>query len=335
MPAYQQMTGKKMILDGALQGENLKIMSPRPLTKKEAIAFIEASLLLNGYAIIKVDEETVKVIHHSGGKDPSAEGIPVINSIRDLPQTEEIVHFVLPLQHISPEEATKAFTTVVKLHAYGAITAVNNTSNVIIKENTATIRSIYELAQIIDVPPADIANELIELKRSDAESIAEIIQDIYEEKEKSSVPSAPQSVSGNTPPVPGAAPAAGAAAGAGGANTANTNPTAAKVKIIPHRRTNSILVIARPVDIENIKALVQKLDREGGETNFLERKLRYMPVTEFLAVARDALARDTDIESDSSSSSGGSSGSSSRSSRSSSGRTPSLTRLWCALRRRS
>lgn len=304
IPVYQQLTGKKMILDGSLQGETLKIIGTRPLTKKEAISFIEASLLLNGYAVIKVDDDTVKLIHHSGGKSPSSERLPVYSSIRDLPENEEIVHFVLPLANISPDEAVKAFTTVIKLHAYGAITPVTNTSNIIITENSATIRSVYELAQIIDVPPAEIANEMIDLKRSDAESVAEIINEIFEEKEKSE--NSPNSVRGdaankpaNGVPNPGAVP--------NSANTANTNPTASKVKVIAHNRTNSLLVIARPVDITYIKGLVEKLDRESSNgSNFLERKLRYMPVVEFLQVARDALSRDTDIDSEGNSTVGGS-----------------------------
>ena len=45
------------------------------------------------------------------------------------------------------------------------------------------------------------------------------------------------------------------------ANTANTNPSVAKVKVIPYRRTNHLLVIARPVDITYIRGLVEKLDR--------------------------------------------------------------------------
>ncbi|MDB6137242.1 MAG: Type secretion system protein, partial [Verrucomicrobiaceae bacterium] len=134
IPVYQQITGKKMILDGQLQGETLKIVGVRPMSKKEAVAFIEASLLLNGYAIIDKDPETVMLIHSAGGKSPTPEGLPVFSSIRDLPETEKIVHFVLPLQNISPDEATKAFTTVIKLHTYGAITPVNNTSNIIITE---------------------------------------------------------------------------------------------------------------------------------------------------------------------------------------------------------
>lgn len=314
IPFYQQLTGKMMILDGSLQGETLRIIGTRPLSKKEALNFIEASLLLNGYAILDVDHQTVKLIHHSGGKHPTAENIPVYSAITDLPEGEKIVHFVLPLEHISPDEAVKAFTTVIKLHSYGAITPVTNTSNIIITENTATIRSIFDLAQVIDVPPAEMKDEMIELVRADAESIADIIKEIYEEQEESdkAVQSGNRGVQGGQQQAAGVPPAPGqpAVAAPASANASNSNPTAAKVKVIPYRRTNSLLVIARPVDITYIKGLIEKLDREGGDSNFLQRKLRYIAVVDFLGVAKNALSRDTDIESDDSS--GGSSSSSSR-----------------------
>jgi type II secretion system protein D len=328
IPFYQQLTGKMMILDGSLQGETLKIIGTRPLSKTEALAFIEASLLLNGYAIIDVDHQTVKLINHSGGKSPTPEGLAVYSSIKDLPEKETIVHFVLPLQHISPEEAVKAFTTVIKLHAYGAITPVNNTSNIIITENTATIRSIFDLALVVDVPPAEMKDEMIELFRADAESVAEIINEIFEDREKSEAggggaaagvqggqAAAQQPVinpGGGAPPVAVGAPA--------GANPSATNPTAAKVRVTPIRRTNSLLIIARPVDITYIKGLIEKLDGESSESNFLQRKLKYMPVTDFLAVAKNALSLGTDIDSDGSSESSGGSSSRRRSGSSSSTR---------------
>lgn len=312
IPFYIQLTGKKIILDSSLQGEALKIIAPNPLTKDEAINFIHATLLLNGYAIIPKDADTVMLIHHSGGKNPAAEGIPVFSSIRDLPKDEQIVHYVLPLQHISADEASKAFQQVIKLHSYGAITPVTNSSAIIITENSSTIRSIYEIAQVIDVPPAEVANELIMLERSDADRIAEIINQIYQEKETDPVvaaaqtPAAAPAQQGGGQPMPTAPPVNPA----GSTNTANTNPTAAKVKVIPDRRTNSLLVIARPVDITYIRGLIEKLDQQTGGVNFMKRKLSFMNVADFLPVAYDALSRDTDIQSDSGgpSISGGSSG---------------------------
>ncbi|MEI7775553.1 MAG: secretin N-terminal domain-containing protein, partial [Verrucomicrobiota bacterium] len=297
IPFYSQLTGKKMILDAGLQGEMLRIIGTRPLTKREAVAFIESSLLLNGYAVLPIDQETVKLIHHSGGKNPRSEGLPVITSARELPEGEQIVNYVMPLLHISPDEATKAFQQVVQLHAYGSITPITNASAIIITENTSTIRSLVNLAEVIDVSPAEIANEMIKLERSDADSIAEIIKQIYEEKEKSasSVVSAQPAAQPVQAGRPNLAPLPQPAVQN---NVANVNPTAARVKIIPYRRTNQILVIARPVDIAYIKGLVQKLDQKGDGLNFKKRSLHFISVSDFLPVAYNALARDTDIQSE-------------------------------------
>ncbi|HCN27709.1 MAG TPA: hypothetical protein DIT64_02775 [Verrucomicrobiales bacterium] len=312
IPFYTEITGKKIILDSALQGEPLRIVAPHPLSRKEAIAFIEATLLLNGYAIIPVDDSTVKLIHHTGGKNPASHGLKVYTAIHDLPANEEICHFVLPLQHISPDEASKAFQQVIKLNSFGAITPVTNAAALIITENSITIRSICEIAKVIDVPPAEIANEMIKLERSDAESIAEIISEIYEEREKAEAAAAPAPAPA-APAPNGARPAAAPAPAA--ANTANTNPSVGKVKVIPYRRTNHLLVIARPVDIAYIKGLVAQLDQQSDNATFLKRSLKYMDVADFLPVAYNALAKDTDIQNEGGGQSGlggGSSGGSRR-----------------------
>lgn len=296
IPFYQQLTGKKLILDSALQGEQLAIISPQLLTKRDAIAFIEATLLLNGYTIIHVDPTTAKLINYGAGKSPTNAGLKVYNNLRDLPLNEEICHFVLPLQHISAEQASKAFQQVIKLNAYGAMTGISNDSALIITENSATIRSICEIAQLVDVPPAEIANEMIRLERSDVELVAEIISEIFEQEEKAQTTAtavtAPVAIP-STPGRPGVAPASPAVAVG---STASTNPATSRVKIFPYRRTNELLVIGRPVDITYIRGLVEKLDKQDGGSNFLKRRLKYLDVLDFLPVAYNALAKDTDIQ---------------------------------------
>jgi len=323
IPFYTQLTGKKLILDSALQGEQLRIISPQLLTKRDAIAFIEATLLLNGYAIINVDATTAKLINHAGGKSPTADGLKVYNSLRDLPQSEEICHYVLPLQHISGDDASKAFQQVIKLHAYGAMTPISNGSALIITENSTTIRSICEIAQIVDVPPAEIANEMIKLERSDVELVAEIVTEIFTQEEKAQTASAPTPMA--AVPNPAARPGMPAPQlnPAGSTNTAATNPAASKVKIFPYRRTNELLVIGRPVDIAYIKGLVEKLDKQDDGTNFLKRRLRYLDVQDFLPVAYNALAKDTDIQSNDGGGAAGGGRSSNRRSSGSSASSPS------------
>ena len=295
IPFYTQLTGKKLILDSALQGEMLRIISPQMLTKKDAIAFIEATLLLNGYAIINVDATTAKLINQAGGKSPTADGLKVYNSLRDLPLNEEICHYVLPLQFVSADEASKAFQQVIKLHGYGAMTGVSNDTALIITENSTTIRSICEIAQIIDVPPTETSNEMIKLERSDVELVAEIINEIFEQEEKAkSSTNAPAAAMPNAAARPGV-PAVPASP-AGNASTTATNPAAARVKVFPYRRTNELLVIGRPVDITYIRGLVEKLDKQSDGSNFLKRRLKYLDVLDFLMVAYNALAKDTDIQ---------------------------------------
>ncbi len=292
IPFYTQLTGKKLILDSALQGEMLRIISPQMLTKKDAIAFIEATLLLNGYAIIHIDATTAKLINQSGGKSPTAAGLKVYSSLRDLPQNEEICHYVLPLQFISADEASKAFQQVIKLNAYGAMSGVSNDTALIITENSATIRSICEIAQIIDVPPTETSNEMIKLERSDVELVAEIVNEIFEQQEKSkSSTNAPAAV-----PNVGGRPGVPAVPVNPTASTTATNPAAARVKVFAYRRTNELLVIGRPVDITYIKGLVGKLDKQSDGSNFLKRRLKYLDVLDFLSVAYNALAKDTDIQ---------------------------------------
>lgn len=299
IPFYTSLTRKKLILDSSLKGEQLRIISPEPLPKKDAIAFIEATLLLNGYALIHVDSTTAKLINSEAGKSPTADGLRVYHNIRDLPATEEICHYVLPLRHISADDASKAFQEVIKMHPYGAMSPVSNNAALIITENSATIRTIYDIAQVIDVSSANVANEMIRLERSDVELVAEIISEIFGEEDKMGMSSTDSQA--NTAANKGEnIQTMGNRQGAPAASPGSSN-----VKVFPYRRTNELLVIGRPVDITYIKGLVEKLDKQDHTTNFLKRRLKWLKVEDFISVAYNALAKDTDIENGNGSASSG------------------------------
>ena len=140
IPFYQELTGRKLILDSNLGGNPLRIISPHLLTRRDAIAYIESTLLLNGYAFIHMDATTSKLINHAANANVPASGLPVYNSVNELPETEEICHFVLPLQYVTATDASKAFTEVIKPHTYGAMMPVANDTALLITENSSTIR---------------------------------------------------------------------------------------------------------------------------------------------------------------------------------------------------
>jgi len=311
IPFYQELTGRKLILDSNLAGNPLRIISPHLLTRRDAIAYIESTLLLNGYTFIHRDATTSVLINHSANANVPAAGLPVYNSLTELPVTEEICHFVLPLNYVTATDAAKAFTEAIKPHTYGALMPVANDTALLITENSTTIRSIVRIAQIIDVPPMQTANETIKLQRADVEIVADIINEIFEKDEEGAdatqpaaavaVPAAP---AGARPGMPaGTATPISTASNAGGTNRGSGKP-----KVIPYRRTNELIVFARPVDIAYIRSLVEKLDKQDDGDTFRKFRLRHLDVRDFLASARDTLARDTDIQSDSGGASSGGGG---------------------------
>ncbi|RFC45359.1 MAG: Type II secretory pathway component GspD/PulD [Verrucomicrobia bacterium] len=281
LPFYERLTGKRIIRDAKLEGTEISITSSEPLTKAEAVGFIESALLLNGYALVPVDARTLKVINYEAGKSPRSQGLPVVVSPEGLPEGEGIVNYVMTLDHVSPDDAARAFSQVVALNPYGAITPLNAASAVIITENTTVVRSLIQLKDHLDVPSSQVANEFLDLERADAEKIAEILTQLY-------VP-----VDAGVPAVPAAA--VGPPQGAAEMSVPIVDGRAG-VKVIAYRRTNSLLVIGRPVDLAYIRGLVESFDKPSDASNFLRRKLQYVSVVDYLPAFFNAIARNTDVE---------------------------------------
>ena len=74
---YEKLKGVTLIKDASLLagGANLSLTLNQPVSKAEAIRLLESTLLLNGYAFIAVDKNSVKVINTAGGKNPRSEGV--------------------------------------------------------------------------------------------------------------------------------------------------------------------------------------------------------------------------------------------------------------------
>ena len=288
LPYYEKLTGARIVQDANLTGVNLSISSEQPMTRLEAITYIESVFLLNGFAFLPVDgdNDTLKLVNFAAGKSPRSQGLPVIATAAELPETDAVVNYVMQLENITPDEAVRTFSQVVSLNPYGAITPLSNANGIVITENTSVIRSLLDLQSHIDVPPAQVANQFIKLERADAEKIAELIGGIFEQQTGGV---ATVSISGEGAPTPGAIPGNGAASAEG------QRPP---VMIVPYRRTNSLLIIARPVDLRYIEGLVNAFDQPSDGTNFLKQTLRYVSVSDYLPVFYNALARGTDIEND-------------------------------------
>ena len=319
---YQQRTGTHPIIDASAAGTTLTIVSNPDIkmTNDQAIDFIETTLLLNGISIIPVRDGIVKFINN-GTKAPAQEGIPVYSAPLDplvaegenLPQNEEVISYVMRFKHIGPEAAAELFLAVVPVHPYGLYQPVPEAGALIITENVPTIRQLIEMKAVIDVDPGKFTQKVVALERADAESVAGIVQEIITARTAQRNGGAAggnnrraQAPNRNVPANDGAA--ALAAALQGGNNPQNNRAAAAGAPDDTNRgipdessiilqaipRLNSILVFARPTDISWIEGLIADLDAEAQFKKFRTYQLRFIPVTDFLQVAVDTIARGVD-----------------------------------------
>ncbi|MCB1066518.1 MAG: hypothetical protein KDN20_26825, partial [Verrucomicrobiae bacterium] len=176
---YERLTGKKVIRDSAIQGATLSIETSGKLSREEAADFIEKSLLLNGFALVPGGSENVlKIIAYDAGKQVRSEGVPVIVDPNELPESDEVVTFIMPLANLSPEKAAETFIQIVPTHPYGNITALENASAVVVTENSSVIRRLLELRDQIDVEPSQLEDRAFQLTRADAEEVGEALIEI-------------------------------------------------------------------------------------------------------------------------------------------------------------
>ncbi|TLD71294.1 hypothetical protein FEM03_07120 [Phragmitibacter flavus] len=288
---YQRLTGKRLIRDTALEAAVVNIETTGKLSPPEAIEFIEKSLLLAGYALVPSGDQMIKVIVISGDKLPASEGVPMILREADLPQSDQVVNYLLPLRYLDADEAARAFAQVVPPHSYGKITAVPNAQALLITENSNTIRSYVELAAQVDLPPSETKHHLVHLTRADAEVVAEQLSTLLGlETASASGTRAPTERERPTSRQPTAEEAA---APQTVASFAGMSTKAIKPIIQPVERTNSLVIIARPLDIQYIESLIAYLDGESPTSGFISRKLNYIDLTTFVSIAEKSLQRNS------------------------------------------
>lgn len=294
---YERLTGKRVIRDTSIQDKNLIIQTSGKMTYPEAAEFIEKSFLLNGYAILPTEkEDQLKIIAYNTDKKPSSEGLPVYTSPFQLPDSDQIVTYIMPLSFLSSEAAAEMFTNIVALHPYGKITPLQNAAAVVITENSSVIRRLVELRDHLDVSPTQTLDRAFQLERADAEDVVEALIDILGLDQES--PGAPAAAPGpgGQAPVPNPnnlvnSPDAGNLPSQNRGSAAFTKGNAAKPRVRSIPRANRVLVVASPQDMTYIESIINHLDAPVETSSLLRRQLRYISVSDFLKIASDVILR--------------------------------------------
>jgi len=287
---YERLKGVTLIKDASLAagGPNLSLTLNQPVTKEEAIRLIESTLLLNGYAFIAVDKKTVKVINTAGGKNPRSEGVFVFTSEDELPEGEVIASYVLPLTHLAAADAVEIFNQFIVLHPYGSMVAVPVANQVVITENSTLIRRLIEVKALVDQPAPEIRSEFVQLEQANADRVVELITQLLEKREEGAGASAGRAATGQPTQPPGVPGLPGAQAAPTTAATINAG-SSGDIQLVADTRTNRILIVTRPMNMDYIKKLIQEFDVAVDLSAPYEQPLNYVTASDMLDVLEDIL----------------------------------------------
>jgi general secretion pathway protein D len=292
---YESLTNKRIIRDANLAGQELTLVVQGSLTREEAVAIIESALLMNNYAIVPVDPQTIKILGPS--RAPRTEGLPLYNDIGQLGgQGDKVFSFYKPLAFITPEEAMSVIQGVVQMNAYGSVVPVPNTNALIITDKTPVILKALGILEFIDVEPARVVTEFVQLQRANAERVVELLDEIFTSGDDGRGGAAARPPNPGQPATPGQQAPEAPAAGAGNARYED-QLIAGKAKFLADKRTNRILVVTRVESYRYVRELIAQIDSAASFEEPYTRVLDYVPVTDIFSILSDMLADpDTEVQ---------------------------------------
>ena len=274
LDTYEQISGLHLIRDVNLNGIAPISINASGLDRGGVLRVIESALLLNGVAIVPIDAHTAKVVVATSSKNPRSEGVHLYANAADLPLQDEIVSYYMPLNFISPEEAKSIFDQEAPIHSYGSYVPAPSAQAIILTEETSVLRHLIALKELVDVPPAQMKTEFIQLHRADAEKVATLLTNLIEAR-------------GGTPGAPQGLINVSARGQSGGLITGTA-------EIIPDARSNRLLIASRAINMPLLKDLAEELDQPDDFQKPANRSLKYVLAGDILPALEAAVAEGKD-----------------------------------------
>ena len=278
---YEQLTGKKLVMDNFVQGK-VNIFISKPLPREDAIKIIEMNLLMNGYALVPAEGDVVKVI--GTGRNPRGAGVPIISDDADIPSGDHVISFLFKLRYADPIELQQVLGQYLSPpQTFTSFLALPKSSSILVTENSSVIRSLVHIIDQVDIPPAEVVSEFIKLERADATKVVDMLKEVFDKGSQPTtqgVPGVPgiPGVKNVRPVVPIAGPGQKLDEADIGALAALSEDSiiVGKIKIAADVRTNRIHVITRPINMRFIRKLIAEFDANVEFGKPVTRPLRYI-----------------------------------------------------------
>jgi general secretion pathway protein D len=226
-----EITGKNFIIDESVRGK-VTIISPTKVTPEEAYQAFQSALQIKGFTTVQTGK-TIKIIPSRNVRSDA----PLTES--QLPAESRGDEYVTRMIKLKNVDASSLVTVVQPMISHdGLVAAYPEDNTLIITDDAYNVERLLKIIGSLDVQGMQKNVAVIPLKLAFAGELAPEIEQIMGARENQQ--------GGQRPGVGVVAPAA------------TSSGTA--FKIIPDERTNSLIVLAGPLQMNQIQEIVAKLD---------------------------------------------------------------------------
>jgi len=241
--AISKMTNRNFIYDERVRGK-VTIKSPTRITREQAYAVFESVLQVKGFTTVETPGGALKIIPV---RDAKQSNIETAKSALAPPNTDRFVTRLIPLRYIDAESITKTLKPLVSKD--GSIEAYEPTNMVILTEAATNIRRLLAIMEAIDIETYQDELSIFKIEYADAYTLAEQVSEIYgAEVAKTSSSRSSSSRRSSRSTNKAADKSSGGASGR------------EKVRLMPDGRTNSVIVLAPRVRMQEVRELINRLD---------------------------------------------------------------------------
>jgi general secretion pathway protein D len=233
-----RVTGKSFILDAdQRQWGRVTLISPDQVqvTTAEAYEIFQAMLNLKGMTIVPTGANVYKIVQIQVAPSTTVETVRTA-----APPGDRVVTRIIPLQYVDASEIVQVISPLVGKGA--PVIAYPATNTLIVIDSYANIERLMGIIQTLDVETVDTVMEIIPLRFAAADTMAKNLTQVVTDRAR--------------PAARRRAPARGQA------NVQQVQTESTAVKIISDPRTNSLIIVADPQTMDDIKALIASLDVE-------------------------------------------------------------------------
>jgi general secretion pathway protein D len=255
-----EITGKNFVIDENVRGR-ISIISPTRVTPEQAYSIFQSVLQLKGFTTVQAGP-VIKIIPSRDARQSAA-----LTQSQE-PGTTQGDEFVTRMIKLRNTDATSVMNVVQPMISHdGLVAAFPQDNTLIISDLAYNVQRLLRIIGSLDVQGVQQNVAVIPLKLAFADDLAQQIEKIMTAREAA--------IHGAAVPRPGMGVVAPSAQGAG-----------TSFSIVPDERTNSLIVLASPLEMREIKEMVSRLDvHSPNETYRIHvMHLRYAPAPEMVDV---------------------------------------------------